>query len=315
MVAPRILGSARRRKGFALLVTLWVMVSATVLALAGAMIGRESFRAGRNRVNAERALWWAEGCLARARAVIDTRLASATAPDVASAVWRALDTTVIHDPLVAGAPGCSVGLEAAGSRVDLNGPAEPIVRALTALYGAAQAVPLADALFDWRDTDSVAAPAGAEASWYVGQGRRTPRDDSLAHVLELARVRGFERLGGLDSVFDVESGRISIANAPAVVLAAVPGLTHETVVRILDWRARGVQVVDLLDLLGAVSRPSGDSLFARFPDIARLATLEPDAWIVRGTGTAGLPAAEVRVELRLVRSQDRAIVVRRRVWP
>jgi hypothetical protein len=291
---------------------LWIIVSAAALTTIGALIGRDAFDAGRNRVNGERALWRAEDCLARARATIDSMLVSAVgSPALGARIWNALDTVVAARPLVH-ARDCAVRLDAAGSRVDLNGPEEPISRALALLVGRAQSAPLLDALLDWRDPDSTTRSLGAEAPWYDSQGRYAPRNDSIAALRELRRVRGFEQLQGLDFLFSAEPARISINTAPAEVLLAVPGFTPETVAKILEWRLKGWQVTDLLALESAISRTSADSLLARFPDISRMTTLEPDAWILTSNGTAGTPPDTASVELRLVRTERRAVIVRRR---
>jgi type II secretory pathway component PulK len=300
-------------RGFALMTMLWLIISAGALTAIVTFTGRDAFRAARNRVNGERSLWIAEGCLSLAHGAIDELLLSvASSPALGSRVWRALDTAVAVNPLLRGSD-CGVTLQAAGTRVDVNGNEELIRGALSSISGAS-VVPLLDALLDWRDADSVPRPLGAEAFWYATQSRYHPRNDSVTNVRELTRIRGFEQINDLTNTFGVEPGRVSIANAPSQVLAAVPGFTPETVALILDWRSRGWQVNDLLALQGSLSTASSDSLLARFPEISRLTTLEPDAWILLSIGTAGTPADSSFVELRLVRTQNRAVIVRRRSW-
>lgn len=301
-------------EGFALLVMLWVIVSAGALTTVVTMLGRDSYHAARNRVNSERAIWRAESCLAHALATIDDLLIGAMAsPALGASVWRSLDTAVTRrgfGPIA----GCSVVLEAAGSRVDVNGDEAPLRRALGAVVGNATAASLVDALADWRDIDTIPRPQGAEASWYTRQSRYPPGNDTIPDFREVPRIRGFEQLAGLEQLLGVEPGRISIANAPPAVLAAVPGFTGEIVALILSWRARGWEIIDLLALEASLTRASADSLRANFPEIARLTALEPDAWIVTSTGTAGAPADSATIELRIVRTQTRGVVVRRREW-
>jgi type II secretory pathway component PulK len=294
------------------LAVLWVLVSATVLALGATLIGREAFDAARNRVNAERAFWRAEDCLARSRATIDNLLSDAATPDRASSVWRSLDKLVAEQPVL-DTNECRVELTAAGARIDINGP-ESILRASLAFLYGMNSEPLVDAILDWRDPDATPRPLGAEAAWYATQVRAPPRNDSFADVRELSRVRGFETVVGVDSIFSVEPGRISIANASAPVLAGVPGFTPETVERIERLRNSGIQVTDLLALTSGISQISADSLIARFPDISRLTTLEPDAWILTSRGMVGLPADTAVVEIRIVRAFGRASIMRRRSW-
>ncbi len=302
-----------RRSGFSLLVMLWVIVSAGALTSIVTLMGRDSFRAARNRVNSERALWRAEDCLARARATIDERLQAVQAsPALGVALWRALDTAATRNtPLPAN---CSFHIEAVGSRVDVNGDETPLRRVLTFLGGQAQAGALLDALIDWRDADSVARANGAEVAWYALQGTHLPRNDSIADVRELLRIRGFNQGMLLANVLGVEPGRISIANAPGSVLAAIPGFTPETVALINAWRSRGWQINDVMALESSLTPASADSLRTNFPEIARLSVLEPEAWVITSVGVAGAPAESVRVDVRIVRTQERAVVVRRRTW-
>jgi type II secretory pathway component PulK len=303
----------RRRRGFALLTVLWVMTAGSVLAAAGVLAGRQGAHAARNRVNSARALWRAEDCLARAHATIDEQLSEARTPDAESATWRALDS-LPPAPSLPMAEGCAVVLRAAGSTLDVNAAeSEQLARLFTAAYGAPPADGLVDALLDWRDADDEPRPEGAEADWYRTQRRHVPRNDSIAAVGELARIRGFEELAGLGDLLGVEPGRISIANAPAAVLLAVPGFTEETVAAILERRFRGEQVTSLLALAKSLSPRSADSLIARYPDIERLTALEPDAWILTSEGAVGDPIVRATIEVRLVRAGRRAVVLRRRI--
>ena len=305
--------SPAARSGFALLVLLWVIVSAGALTSIVTLMGRDSFQAARNRVNNERALWRAEDCLARARATIDERIQAVQAsPASGVALWRALDTAVTRNtPLPAN---CSFRLDAAGSRVDVNGDEAPLRRVFVSIGGQAQAPALLNALIDWRDSDSVARAHGAESPWYALLARHLPRNDSIADVRELLRIRGFDQLMALEDVLGVEPGRISIANAPSEVLAAIPGFTPETVALINSWRLRGWQINDVMALESSLTPAAAESLRTNFPEIARLSVLEPEAWVITSIGVAGAPAESVRVDVRIVRTQDRAVVVRRRTW-
>ena len=134
---------------------------------------------------------------------------------------------------------------------------------------------LAAALADWRDSDDVARPVGAERDWYAAAHRELPRNGPLADIRELARVRGFENLPPFEAVLTAEPGRVSLATAPATVLLAVPGFTRETADRIVALQDAGTPVTDVTSLLGLVSRASADSMLAHFPEIARVTTPDP----------------------------------------
>ena len=299
----------QRRSGFAMVAVLWAVVVVGTLALATALAGRDAFDAGRNRVNAARAFWLANACAERTRASIDSTLNRSDA--VPARLWRHLDSVVLSDPLSTGAA-CDVHLEADGARLDVNvASADELVRLFTAL-GRPDADALAAAIIDWRDADDDPLPGGAESAWYAGQGRPVPRSAPLADDAELARIRGFED-GMARQVLSVESGPISIANAAGPVLAAVPGFTDEAVAAMLATRVQGGEVDDLLALASTLSSAARDSLVAHYQDVSRLTTLDPVGWIVTATGRSGHPSVVATVELRVVRTNRRAQVMRRRV--
>lgn len=303
-------------RGFALLAVLWVIVGLATLSLASALAARNAVSAARNRTELTRARWSALGCMERARAAVaDVLLAPDQKDRRGLTGWSSLDVVVAHSPLLATAQ-CDVHLHAAGSRIDVNhADAEMLGALLTQLR-----VPqprrdsMVDALLDWRDADDIARPLGAEREWYASRGRFPPRNGPFADVREIARVRGFETLGGLDSVLDVEPGRISLAYAPLAVVAALPGLDGEAVGRIAERRARGLPTQEMEEFASGLSPNARRALLARYSDLARFATVEPDAWIVVSRATLGAPAVTVEIEARLVRAGARAAIVRKRAW-
>lgn len=288
---------------------LWVMAVAAIVVASGALVGRMTVDASRNRTELERAYWVATGCASRARAVIDALLRASIADGAAAVVWRTLDHRVASATTFERA--CDVELEAAGTRLDANTASdEMIARLLSALdvpQAASQA--MVDALADWKDSDDLARPAGAERSWYVGAQRESPRNGPIADVRELARVRGFERIAEFDSVLGTDGGRVSLATAPVTVLMSVPGITRETAETIVQLREQGETVGDLLAVVGLVSSPSSDSLTARYADAAHVTTAAPDAWILTVRATSGFPPNTATLRLRLTRDGNRCRVV------
>jgi len=306
------------RRGFVLLAVLWVMVGVSALGFALALVARRAAGTAHNRRAAAAAQWLAEDCANRAEAAIGDALTHRGADSTASAEvvrisWAALDTAVEVSPLMREAP-CAVALRPAGTTIDLNTADDGLLRRpFVALgYPPAVADSLADAILDWRDADDVPRPSGAEAAWYVARRRASPRNGPFADVRELRRVRGFESRSGLDSLLGVEPGRIVLDRAPLAVVAALPGFTNEAVSRVADHRAGGTPVADLLSLGAELSPEGRAALLAYYPDLVRLTTSEPDAWVLTARGTAGAPGVTFVLELRLVRAGDRAAVVRRR---
>jgi len=293
-----------------MLTTLWVMSIATVVAMSAALVWRHGVSEGAARVELERGRWIALACERRAEAVIDAALRDATTLDEGAFVWRTLPAHIRTSPIIAG---CELSFEAAGTRLDINtASTEMIANVLAAIVLGDRAVGMADALDDWRDADDDPLPLGAERAWYESAGRLTPRNGPLADVAELRRVRGFENVGGLDSIATTEPGRVSLATAPVSVLMAVPGITRETAEQIVALQNAGTPSNDLLSVTGSISEASVSELVARYPDAVRATTPDPDAWLVRVRVSRGSPVVSVQLEWRVIRTGRRCLVARTR---
>jgi general secretion pathway protein K len=310
----------RSRGGFVLLAVLWVMVGVTALGLALALSARGAIRAAENRRAETIATWRAEGCAERARSVMEAVLDGQGAtmgvqPVYSRAGWRALDRTLAESPLLR-SNDCAVSLRAAGSAIDVDIASEELLHDFfTALdLPPALSDSLVDALLDWRDPDDLPRPFGAERAWYEREGRVPPRNGPLQDARELATIRGFSALPGIDSMLGVEPGRIDLGHAPLPVLAALPGFTSEAVSRVAEERLRGVELTNILSLGARLSPNARSILVSRYAELARLTVIEPDAWILTSRARAGEPAITTAVELRLVRAGSRAAIVRRRSW-
>lgn len=302
-----------RRAGFTLITVLWVMATASVITLGAMLSARDGVQASLNRGDAERARWRANDCEQRARAAIDAALATGGDNGDASAVWRMLDRHAGEQAQLAA--DCDATLEAAGTRLSVNDADSTQLRTLFRLLGLRDVDGLVDALQDWRDIDDEPRSFGAERDQYVSRSRMPPSNAPLESLGELRRVIGFDSLAGLDVVLDVEPGRVSINTAPRDVLLTIPGFTEEVVERILTERAFGRVVRDLLSFSAFVSHVARDSLLAHFPEISRMATVDPDAWTLIARGRAGSPPVTVVTETRLTLGRARAVVARWRTWP
>lgn len=302
--------------GFALLAVLWVMLAATVLGTGLVLTARRAVRSATNRHEAIVAQWRAEGCLERARAAIALVLATdSAASGTAVASWRSLDQVLAAAPLLLGT-GCTLTLVPTGIQLDVDSADGD---ALTRLFVALGTPPeradsLVDALLDWRDADDAPRAAGAEAAWYRRERRALPRNGPFASIAEVARVRGFEQMTGLDSVLTTDPGHILLDRAPAAVLAALPGLTDEAIARIESDRIAGIPVPSLLALAGQLSTSARGALTAHYAELSRLTTAEPDAWVLTSRASVGSPAITVAVALTLKRAGTRAAIIRRRMW-
>ncbi|HEU4722066.1 MAG TPA: hypothetical protein VFS59_11945 [Gemmatimonadaceae bacterium] len=300
----------RRRAGFALGAVLWVLTVAAVLGGAAALRGRTAYDASRNRVNAERAYWIAEGCIAEIRAAIDQALATST-PIALAETWRTLGTVVAASTPTP--PGCRVTLESVGSAIDVNGASYDLLRKYFGNSATpASADALTDALLDWRDADDTVRASGAERAWYTANQLPAPRNDSLRSIQELSLVRGFDARPDLADYLTLEPSRICLTTAPAPVLAALPGFTADAVAQVLADRAAGVWFGDLNMLRGRLPQAAAESVLVHFQELAMMTTVDPEGWILAVTATSGTPAVAVTTELRLDRYATRAIVLRRR---
>jgi general secretion pathway protein K len=302
----------RARRGFALMVVLWMLVTASLTGLAAMTTARDTVALSANRIDDERAVWRANECFARARAAIDEVLAAAQRDGGALPVWRVLDWRIPAAGLRA--DGCDARLEAAGSRLDLNAVDERQLRAVFRSLALANPEALADALLDWRDTDDDPRPQGAEYRTYEALQRVPPRNGALADLRELALVIGFEGVGGLQELLGTEPGRLALNAAPIAVLATLPGFTPELLARIALERESGRAILDLLALAASVSSRAADSVMAYYPELVALTTATPDAWILTASGRSGAPPMVATIEGRLVLAGDRAAVVRWRSW-
>jgi general secretion pathway protein K len=290
-----------------MLTILWIITIAAIVAASASLVGRHAVLEAAARVALERGRWEALGCERRVAAAIDAALASAPTLDDAAKLWRTLPSGVFASPLLAS---CDVSLDAAGTRLDVNEASEEmIVNLLDAIGVDSDAPQLLDALEDWIDPDDDARPMGAERGWYEAAGRIVPRNGPLADLRELRRIRGFDAIRGLDSVFATEPGRISLATAPVSVLMAVPGITRETAEQIVAMQQMGTPPADLRAVLGSVSRASADALAARYSDAVRATTPDPDAWVIHVREARGAPAVAVNLEWRVIRTGRRCLVV------
>lgn len=295
------------RRGFAMLAVLWV--TALVAGLGVLLLSRAkgTVAASRNRISLAQAGWLAEGCAESVRATVREAMVQANA-------WRVLDSVARRAPAFAG---CRVSVRAAGSSLDVNAVDGAQLRLTLVAAGVTPwaADSFTDALLDWRDGDSVPRRAGAERDWYRAHGLPLPRDGPFVSREDVLRVRGADRLGQAAGLLDVEPGRVAVDHVSQAVLAALPGMTDELVALAMERRGWHSRDGTFLDLAARVSKWARDSLTARYADLTRVATLDPDAWIVVSTAAAGDPVIESTVELRLERTGTEAAVTRRRTWP
>ena len=126
--------------------------------------------------------------------------------------------------------------------------------------------------------------------------------------------------GGLDSVFTTEPGRIRRSTRQAGSCASArpnprssQNESHHPCARASSPRGYQFTRHPLL-LAGLLSTPASEALIAQYKNFANAATIDPDAWIITASGTAGFPAIHSSIQVRLVHASIRAVVVRQRTW-
>ena len=276
------------RRGSALLAALWLVV---VLAAATAGVlarTRTGLEASRNRIWLRRAEWAREACVQLLISHRGAEPPGRVGPiDLGRGAW------------------CSAAVAPVAGRINLN-LADPDV--LTRLLGDDS---LAAALLDWRDPDDLPRPGGAEAAWYRTRGRRLPRNGAFASVEELALVRGFDslRLAEARQLLTVNgTGTLDLTQAPAQVLAALPGMTPSAAEQIVRQRRYGRSVGslgELMALLGPTDRHLIAAGYARLE--AMTATTSP---LFEGIVTSGIDGTPVRSRLEvMLQVADRRLAV------
>ncbi|HEY7232701.1 MAG TPA: hypothetical protein VH539_01070 [Gemmatimonadaceae bacterium] len=309
-----VVSSSSNAKGFALVAVLWVMAGVAVLGASLTTSAREAVAAARNRVDLLRAAWRGEGCADAARSVIDEALAGGAHQTGAASAWSSLDAIVSRSAV---GQGCDISLRPSGTTLDVNTADSIRIRAVLTAIGQSvgRTDSLVDALLDWQDADDTPRPHGAERAWYGDAHLLIPRNGQIASIEELRLVRGFDQIGGLDTLFGVDDERIDIELAPLPVLASLSGLDREALSAIAERRANGVRLGDLSTLAAALSAASRASLLAHYPELVRLTSTTPDAWTLSSRASAGQPPITATLELLLVNAGGRAAIVRRRSWP
>ena len=307
----------RNCRGFALLVVLWAVTGISAVAVALSLLTREAVDAAGNRMGLIRAEWKATECVERVRALIDGTLWL----DVADAGTTVARWNALRDVLRAADNqedlGCTIRLWPEGAALDINSATERQISEVLTVVGASR--PYADsfaaAVADWRDDDDASRARGAEVAWYQRRGLPRPRNAALAAVEELRRIRGYDSTLRFDTLFGIEPSKILWPMAPLAVLAALPGMTNETVRLIAGERRAGRGTPQPGALVDLVSASAGDTLEAHMAELLGDISMTVTSWFLRSTATHGSPPVEASLEVRLGLADRRLAVLRRRSLP
>jgi general secretion pathway protein K len=278
-------------RGFALLAVLWTLTAVTAFAGAALAVARLGSTTTRNRVLLARAAWAREGCveILQARFAQDASVRDLHPLDLGRGTW------------------CSATLEDPSAKLNLNlADRSALVAVVQAVVHRSVAVEsLTDALLDWRDPDAVPRPLGDESSGN--------RNGPFADVRELRYVRGFtDSLVARLAPFMTTRGTgvINVNAAPQAVLAALPGITEETVRILIMHRGTGT-LRDADALAGLLSPSARATLLASYPEFVRATVFAPPQLVGVVTGGVRGTPITARVTLTTVPVAGRLAVIRR----
>jgi general secretion pathway protein K len=219
-------GCAARQRGVALVLVIWVVTLLTVVAGSFAYSVRTDTRAARNAALMARGEAIAQAAVARAAIELFK-------PQTSPEVWRREEAP--REWLFDGAR-VSVRLTDESAKIDINSANNELLKGLFRVGGMAddEAVSVLDAVLDWRDTDSIRRPFGAEEPDYAQAGLRgRPANYPFQATEELQLVLGmrpevFQRIAPMITVYSRHPG-VNPYLASRTTLLAIPGVTEEQV--------------------------------------------------------------------------------------
>ena len=225
------------QRGVALIMVLWLTVLLTVVGGAFAFSMRSEALASRNAVSLAQSRAAADGAIERATfELLRPRTVDSWKADGGERTWRDGDLTLV------------VSARDEAAKIDLNGVAEPLLKSVFVnLVGLTdeQASSMVDAIADWRDTDDLRRPNGAEAPDYrAANSNYTPSNRPFETVGELSRVLGvtpaiYARVAGVLTVHSRQAG-VNALTAERDTLLALPGATSEMVDDYIERRTEAL---------------------------------------------------------------------------
>jgi general secretion pathway protein K len=238
-------GAPGARDGFIIVATLWILVALTALASIYAVyVVNTAYAVGtaEDRPQTEAAV--------RAALELTAYRLTSVGPDArpSSGAFR----------LRIGRTNVAVDFRSEAARIDLNRGSKELLAGLFTTLGSppARAEDYANRVIAWRTSrTSVSAAQDEETTLYRSAGRPYgPRGGPFPHVGELTLVLGPppELIQQATPFLTVFSGQttVNVLDAPPQVIAALPGMTPDRLLNVLNARAAGVGGNALLEMLG-----------------------------------------------------------------
>ena len=283
------------RRGFALLVALWLIVAMSTLVALALSEERLNAQAARNRLALTRAAWARDACAAilLAHYAYADPLHGVDSVALGRSIWC---SAIVSDP---------------SARLDIN---RASAEQLRTLFGSDS---LADAAIDWRDPDDVPSPHGAEAAQYLANGKPVPANRPFGSIAELLLVRGLGR-ANLDSLSRFLSvggpGVLNVASADPVLVSTMPGLKPADLTVLRDAAAMGWRAHSLEELIGRLGESRREELASWIPELQATISFQPGELMIEAVGAVGDSPVRAHATLTGIPLPERLAIVRRVLW-
>ena len=224
-------------QGVALVIVLWSVMLLTVIAGNFVFAMRTETLVARNAVSAAQAEAMANGAVHRA-------LYETYKPAVNTDTWKADGNERQWEKN--GTKIRIVMMDESG-KIDINTSSDELLKGLFLSIGvdAGKTEQLLDAVLDWRDTDSLPRPNGAESDAYRAAGlKHEPANAPFDAVEQLQQVLGIStdiylRIAPLITIHSKQTG-INTLVAPRGVLMAIPGADPAQVDAYIEQRSQSL---------------------------------------------------------------------------
>ena len=256
----------RARRGVALLAALWLVVAIATVALQFSLeaherrtVGLLSSERGIQRAAAMGALALTQARLEQALRVAPRGTNANVARLRASDPWLDVDS-LYSGPVLVDSMVVDVQARDLGEKLNINQLNESEIQAFFnfLLGDYSKATQLAQSIMDWKDTDSLPRPSGAERDAYIkAEMLALPTNASFRELDELQNVMGMtpEIYAATSPYLTVRgSGAVNLNTAPVPVLRALPGMTDATLNRILQLRSQGRRIQSVAEVFGVAQR-------------------------------------------------------------
>lgn len=299
------------RRGFALMASLWLLVTLSIVSLGLSALTRERRLAAANLVEHTQALTAAQAGVEELRSRLAARLVTPQGIQAMATIfvdpWHGADS-VMTDTVTLGASRFTVRARDAGTQLNLNRATEDELRRLFVALriDADEADRLAQCIMDWRDQDDLHRARGAERAEYLAAGAPVlPRNGPFQTLPELRSV-----LGMTAAVYDsitpyltlLGSGQVNLNTAGRPVLLALPGMTEEVVGVLFRYRREHRQLGAVTDLERDLSPGGRDLLDRAMPELLPQVTTQTREVAVESDGQVPGSPVVAKVTGLLVRA-------------